>query len=396
MYELLKQPKPPSSSMISETLGISIRTYRRWFRALKDGNMNIITPPKSMGVKPLNNSSMEELSTFNKFSIIPVIQKYNNYCFANKMDSGISHLFRICNLVNIHPDQLVTGEALNESKKTFIIFEERFRDMFPDITTTERYRKALRRFVKSNNVIIPERDKVLYGGTDSKPVYTRVFLKLNEVKDVAKIINEKCGLNYMYYFILHHEIFARPHTLHGWIPNFHFKSVDVDKKQFEFAECSIFENKQNKQYDKIMLDPIAIKVAKMVNGKKIINEEYKEFERVMSRSLREAYEQIGKIHKGTKYNVGHDGWMWQNKPLYSIRHSATVHWLYRTGFDAMLVSKMGWEKADTLMTHYARIDVANIMQKGVCYYCRPPMTSTDLPLFCSAPHALAYMNGART
>ena len=70
-------------------------------------------------------------------------------------------------------------------------------------------------------------------------------------------------------------------------------------------------------------------------------------------------------------------------------------WMRRTAFNLELVAKMGWEDTKTLSKFYARTTVKNIMQAGTCYYCRPPKTAENERLFCSAIHALAYLNGAR-
>ena len=111
--------------------------------------------------------------------------------------------------------------------------------------------------------------------------------------------------------------------------------------------------------------------------------------------LREYYIEIGKIEKDTKYQKGVDGWLYLNRPIYTIRHSAAQMWMRRTAFNLELVAKMGWDDTKTLSKFYARTTVKNIMQAGTCYYCRPPQTKTAERLFCSATHALAYLNGAR-
>jgi len=60
-----------------------------------------------------------------------------------------------------------------------------------------------------------------------------------------------------------------------------------------------------------------------------------------------------------------------------------------------MVARMGWEKVDTLSQFYARSTVTDMMMKGSCYYCNPPKTLEDMPVFCSPMHALVWLNGGR-
>ena len=111
--------------------------------------------------------------------------------------------------------------------------------------------------------------------------------------------------------------------------------------------------------------------------------------------LREYYVEIEKMERDQVYKKGVEAWMYSNRPIYTIRHSAALMWMRRTGFNLELVAKMGWDDTKTLSKFYARTTVNNIMQAGNCYYCRPPSTETNEKIFCSASHALAYINGGR-
>ena len=93
--------------------------------------------------------------------------------------------------------------------------------------------------------------------------------------------------------------------------------------------------------------------------------------------LRELYTDLGKIEPNTKYKKGVDGWLYTNRPIYAIRHSAAIMWMRRTAFNLELVAKMGWEDTKTLSKFYARTTVKNILQAGTCYYCRPPKTADN-------------------
>jgi hypothetical protein len=111
----------------------------------------------------------------------------------------------------------------------------------------------------------------------------------------------------------------------------------------------------------------------------------------MAEALRVYYTQIGKIEEGVKYEKGVHGWLYSNKPIYTLRHSSATMWLRRLAFNTGLVATMGWEDPKTLTRFYARNTVNNILQAGRCYYHNPPKTLTDISVFCSAPHCTAYL-----
>ena len=127
-------------------------------------------------------------------------------------------------------------------------------------------------------------------------------------------------------------------------------------KSLTFGQTSVYESKQHKHYNKLILDPQALACLQKYVGKRIIDKPFREFITDYSKVLKDAYYSIGKIDSSQKYPKGTEGWLWQNKPIYSIRHSAAVQWINRTSFDVNLVATMGWEKPDTLTKYYARID----------------------------------------
>ena len=382
---------------IQRSLEIPRSTFYLWKKSIdelrtSDGQELLkIAKKKPQTVRPFHNEGIEILKTIEAFEDIPIIRDYKNDCKLNRSPDYTNSIFKICNLIQILPDAF--AKNIEAAKSHYLKFEEDFEKLFPGVTS-ENYRKGSRSFLKFNNVRIPSKDKILSATTDSKGDYARVFLTLPEVKEVAKIVGQESGYEYKTIFLLHHEIFARPTTLFNWIPNVDVKYVDVDGKSYEYGEADIFEKKQDKHYTKVILDPQALKMAKTYKNK-IISDSLKTYERKYSKGLKTAYEQIGKIKSGVKYEKGQEGWLYFNRPIYTIRHSAAVHWLYRTAFDASMVAQMGWEKVDTLSQYYARSTASNMMQKGLCYYCNPPKILEDMPLFCSPMHGLAWLNGGR-
>lgn len=387
-----------SVSEICNRVGISHSTFYSW----KDQIKNYIEseePTEKIKIakysfKPLLQTAPPPVDQYSNFIKIPIIQEYEQECKINRKHPHIPHLFRICNASKTTPEKL--SESLNSAKTAFLEFDDVFHKNDKTLTN-EKYRKVLRAFLQFRGIIIPNKDPVIHGGSDSQGDYATVALNPVEVSNVAKIINETLGERYHDLFRIHHETFPRPQTLHSWIPNMEVKHVDVDGQSLPFGQTSVFESKQKKHYNKLILEPNALQLLYKYNGKSIIGEDvkFRDFIAKYSAGLKEAYYSIGKLLPDQKYPKGTEGWLWYNKPIYAIRHSAAVQWINRTSFDVNLVATMGWEKPDTLTKYYARISTNNIMQKGVCYYCAPPSITGSQPVFCSAPHALAFIHGMR-
>ena len=385
------QDKPRKIDDIVRDVGISRRTYFRWKTLAEEGGIDLPDLPKQLRVQPLRTDVRnDDLKSYEVFLEIPFIKEYTLYCEINQSTSFVSNVFKLCNFSDIMPGEYF--ESLDSVKTNFLKFDQM---MKAKEYTTESYRKAIRKVLTFKGITIPARDKILGGGTDSKGDYARVYLSLPELDAVAKIVGESAGSEYHDLFLIHHEIFPRPSTMLNWIPSLDVKHADVDGDTYEFGECSVFEKKQNKHYDKILLEPRALKLVSDYSGKRIVEDGFDLYEKKYAKALRQGYQEIGKIQDGMEYKKGMEGWLYYNRPIYSIRHSSAITWLYRTSFDASMVSRMGWEKVDTLSQFYARSTATNMMQKGVCYYCNPPNVKSSLPLFCSPLHSLAWYNNGR-
>ena len=383
---------------ICDRVGISHRTFYNW----KDRIKNFIEEeePKQIiklakySFPPLISGAPPPVDEYSNFIEIPIIQEYKQMCKINKKHPHLSHLFRICNASKTTPTKL--SESLINAKTAFIEFDDVYH-LKDKTLTNEKYRKVLRAFLQFRSITIPNKDPVIHGGSDSQGDYATVSLTPGEVTKVADILSSTLGEKYYDLFRIHHETFPRPQTLYSWMPVLEIKYVDVDGHSLPFGQTSVYESKQKKHYNKLILEPNALQIIDKYNGKNLVDQNitFRNFIDTYSKGLKNAYYSIGKIMRDQKYPKGVEGWLWFNKPIYAIRHSAAVQWINRTSFDVNLVATMGWEKPDTLTKYYARISTNNIMEKGVCYYCAPPSVSSAQPVFCSAPHALAYIHGMR-
>lgn len=338
----------------------------------------------------LQPDSPQFLKSKKLFGRLDIIGKFVDKCKINKLNPNryTGRLFTICKALKVHPKDLVTNFETTE--RLFIDFENFWEKINPN-KTTEEYRKAIRKFLTYNNVTIMPRSKAIPATTDSKGDYSRVHLDNAEFTNGLDFIEKKAGFEYKALYALTHEMFPRPETLYNYIPNVEIQYADVNGKSYPYGEASIFEKKQKKYYEKIILDPRVLKITQeLKKGQRVCNKPIKVIEQTLSGVLRDFYKDIGKINSDIKYEKGQEGWLYTNRPIYTLRHSAAMLWMSRTNFNATLVAKLGWEDPKTLSTYYAKTTVKNVMQSGMCYYCRPPQTKTNMAVFCSPTHALAY------
>ena len=338
----------------------------------------------------LQPDSPQFLKSKKLFSRLDIIGKFVDKCKINKLNPNryTGRLFTICKALKIHPKDLVNN--FESTERLFIDFENFWEKINPN-KTTEEYRKAIRKFLTYNNITIMPRSKAIPATTDSKGDYSRVHLDNAEFTQGLDFIEKKAGFEYKALYALTHEMFPRPETLYNYIPNVEIQYADVDGKSYPYGEASIFEKKQKKYYEKIILDPRVLKITQeLKKGQRVCNKPIKVIEQTLSGVLRDFYRDIGKINSDIKYEKGQEGWLYTNRPIYTLRHSAAMLWMSRTNFNATLVAKLGWEDPKTLSTYYAKTTVKNVMQSGMCYYCRPPQTKTNMAVFCSPTHALAY------
>lgn len=344
----------------------------------------------SINKPKLQPDSPHFLTSKKLFGKLDIVSKFTEKCRINKLSPNryTGRLFTICKALKIHPKDLVA--SFEDTEKLFIDFENVWDKINPG-RTTEEYRKAVRKFLTYNNVTIMPRSKAIPATTDSKGDYSRVHLDNVEFTKGLDYIEKHAGFEYKALYALTHEMFPRPETLYNYTPNVEIQYAEVDGKSYPYGEASIYEKKQKKHYEKILLDPRVLKITQeLKKGQRVCNKPIKVIEQTLSGVLRDFYKDIGKINSDETYAKGQEGWLYSNRPIYTLRHSAAMLWMTRTNFNATLVSKLGWEDPKTLSTYYARTTVKNVMQSGMCYYCRPPQTKTNMAVFCSPTHALAY------
>ena len=374
---------PLTYKQLADKIGVSVGTAYKYKKLLVD---------KGIIDKIDGETFPDGLVTYDSFKEIDEIAKFIEKCELERVNFSlyVHPLFTICRVSHAEPYELV--RSLESAEKVFNKFESEWEKLHPNKMVV-RYRKAMRKILQANNIIIPKNNRVFPSTNESNGDYAKVALTDAEFLEGLKFIESELGIEYSQLFGVQHEIFARPATMFKWIPNITFEHVDVDNKPYEFGTCSVFEGKTNKRYDKLILHPETMKICKEIKpNRPLIKDTPTEAEPKYANTLRKFYAVCEKFDPDIKYEKGQEGWLYQNRPIYTIRHSAAWMWMRRTGFNAGLVKTMGWESQDVLTKYYARITATQLMQQGICYYCRPPTMKTDSAVFCSPTHALAYYN----
>jgi DNA-binding Lrp family transcriptional regulator len=376
--------KPIGLETMSKIMGVPKSTLGYYRKKLVDQGFI-----KKSGVNPNIPVWLFDKSEFYKLELI---SKFIDYCKRdNKNHTRYTNpLFKICQSLQIHPKEFIVSKEQTEDR--YLSFLKKFDESLTD----ERYRKALRKFSKYAKIQLDD-SKIVYGASDSKGDYATVHLTDDEITACYKFMNDNLGPEWMVLVGVFNEMFPRPDVAFKWKPSLETQYVDVDGKSYEIGAATVYEPKQEKYYDKLILDPRVYEPLLEMNPNKTIITEYSpsQTESIMAEALRLFYESIGKIEKNDKgkydYEKGTPGWLYSKRPIYTLRHSSATMWLRRLAFNAGLVATMGWEDPKTLTTFYARNTTNNILQAGICYWCRPPIRLTDKAVFCSATHCAAYL-----
>ena len=379
---------PYSTVAIAREIGVSKATVSNYRKALrKEGLIK--------DKRRVSTGGGDWMVSRQLFDEIPCIAKFTERLKLDQLTPTeyTNRLYDICRTTGTHPDKII--ETLESAEIIFSKFTEKYKAKNPELMR-DRYNRSIRKFLAHNQITLPPNSKVMPSGTDSSGEYSRVRLDDNTVENCTAFLSKNYGDEWGLLFGIHHEIFARPATMLKWTPNVEIQYDEVDGKSYEYGVCSVLEKKTKKRYDKLIFQPDVLKhVKELSQNKPIIEGTQDMISAKYAGMLRDYYVEIEKMERDQIYKKGVEAWMYSNRPIYTIRHSAALMWMRRTGFNLELVAKMGWDDTKTLSKFYARTTVNNIMQAGNCYYCRPPSAETNEKIFCSASHALAYINGGR-
>lgn len=382
----LENIRPHSLDELVEKTDISRATICRYRQSLRQ--VGVIKKRR------YNPDSKWYLLSTDHFRELDIISEYKEQLQINKLSvtANIAPLFKICQTLGVHPDEF--KESVNKSEVLYTKFVSIWRKD-DDARFIGSHDKAIRNFLKFLGFETKGRkpffiDKTVGG------VYANIRLTDTEFENCLQFMEREGGSEYRNLFGIHHETFVRPATLFKPLPRIEMQFMEESGRTIEYAQLSVVESKQGIRYDKLILHPKVLEVAvDLPFGKPIVSDKKVTAEKKYADLLRLFYTSIGKIEEDVKYQSGNEQWIYQTRPLYTIRHSSAHMWMRRTNYNADLVASMGWEDSKTLLKYYSRVSTKSIMSAGMCQFCKPPLRDTGEYSFCSATHATAYLNGLR-
>jgi hypothetical protein len=383
----LENIRPRSLDELSEELEISKPTVCKYRKMLRD-NGAIKTANLPEGI-PWYFASITH------FKDIGLIKEYVERLKINKnnVSKSIAPLFTICKMTNVHPEEF--KDSVQKSERIYTKFVNLWKDKDADKLLIN-HDKAIRKFLGFLGHKITKENKAFYADNSVGGDYAHVRLSDNEFRLGLDFMEKEGGNEYRNLFGIHHETFVRPITLFKPFPRLEMQFLEEQGKVLEYAQLTVVETKQGTRYDKLIIDPKVLEMTfELKSNQPIVSEPKVVAEKKYADLLRLFYHEIGKIEPNTDYKRGEEGWLYFNRPLYTIRHSSAHMWMRRTNYNADLVASMGWEDSKTLLTYYSRVSTKSIMSAGACQFCRPPMRDTGEFSFCSASHSLAYLNGLK-
>lgn len=383
----LENFRPRTLDELAEELHVSKPTICKYRKLLRD-NGAIKTANLPEGVPWY-------FASHSHFRGIPIIEEYIERLKINKnnISKSIAPLFQICKNTNTHPEEF--KESLPKAEKIYSKFVDDWKQKSPEKILIN-HDKAIRKFLGFLGHTVTKDNKAFYADDTVGGDYAHVRLTDKEFDLGLQFMEKEGGNEYRNLFGIHHETFVRPITLFKPLPRLEMQFMENDGKVMEYAQLTVVETKQGTRYDKLILHPKVLEMTfDLKPNQMIVSEPKVVAEKKYADLLRLFYNEIGRITPNTEYKRGEEGWLYFNRPLYTIRHSSAHMWMRRTNYNADLVSSMGWEDSKTLLRYYSRVSTKSIMSAGACQFCRPPIRDTGEYSFCSASHSLSYMNGVR-
>ena len=384
----MEKIRPRSLDELSSKFGIAKTTACKYRQVLR--TVGSVTPLK------LPDGVKWYFASPDNFRQLNIIKEFIEQLKFDKLlpTTSISPLYQICKETDTHPEDL--KDSVRKAETIYAKFVEQWKIKNPDKLLIQ-HDKAIRKFLGFLGHKITTANKTFYADDSVGGDYANTRLTDKEFQLGLEFMEKEGGKEYQNLFGIHHETFVRPITLFKPLPKIEMQFLEVGGKTLEYAQLSVVESKQGVRYDKLILNPKVVDMTFDLKANQMIVSDKKEIaEKKYAKLLRDFYQTIGRIDESISPKRGEEGWLYQNRPLYTIRHSSAHMWMRRTNYNADLVSSMGWEDSKTLLKFYSRVSTKSIMSAGVCQYCRPPIRETSEYSFCSASHAVAYLNGMRT
>lgn len=311
-----------------------------------------------------------------------------------RLGSYLRHIQRFCEFHGIYPHVII------EHEKPLEFFSElytKFKNAQPD--ASENYLASLRSFLGYNGVMVPTG----YRGGDLQVKqsmrYADVELTDKQFEECLYWLDEHYP-DFLKYFAIQHEIFARSNALLRWKVNFERKQMEIDGELCEYLEIPrFFEPKTRDYWTKRVFDHRVIHILEnLPQNQYLFPINMKAFKtkhlKLYYQALREMYMAIGILPKGTKVlsdleQGSKQAYIWK-EPAYALRHSGARMWNRRANYNPQMVATMGWNEVGILTKHYAGTTDSEFFSQKTCEVCSPRNHKFDNMEFCSTSHALLH------
>lgn len=376
-------------------------------RELKE--KGLINDDDTEGIKEKDLQSISDINV-DEFEKIESVKLMKSRLQKRIKDSRllIVKLLVFCRTMGRHPDELLDHDIdiIESWKDDFIekylkgelAYTKKIKyEKERTLSGATHYTKALKNFLETNGKTVPR------GYLDvniEENDYSKIKLSDTEIEKVADFFEQNYGADIYRVFVIHHETGVRSNTLFSSRFSFEYNPTIIEGVKCHFYTCFVYEPKQKRAYEKVIMTPRAIKIVEnFVNGNLLwdtSSDHLQGFKAKYNDALRKAYAHIGRIpqdenqqsrlQKGTKEHFMVD------QPTGVIRHSC-VHRLMRfCGNNKEMVKDIFWENADTLKV-YAKNSIKDLLMQDVCWICNiQENVDREFMRFCSLQHALLWFN----
>lgn len=437
VFELTLQSPKLSKLEIANSINRSEKmVYIYWQKLIAQGKLKAgVTGRPERTEEKIRQDQFEEMSQTDFVSKNPSVQTWvTKLNRGGKKGTGVVKWFDmvtgfyiVCRTLQIKPDAFLisvkqTTELMEQFKEKFLKGEAKYVSLESGKgqafimksgldTSVSRYSRAVANFCMRNDKPLPKgMDGALSRKKENYGAYSTVKLSDKEVAGMVEFFKNhpEGGEEWAALVAIHHELIARSETMMNWRVNLIFQEDVFDGVLCKWAEApQVYESKTLGSFDKLIINPTALKLARTLKqGEPIVREKIPHEAKIMkyNRLCREYYASIGRIspdaignHKFYKKVVDGDRYYLAFNPNYSMRHSGCHCWARRCKYNATMIMSLGWEDPAMITDVYGKMPSAFRLKDSACNYCNPQSeikTEAD-DIFCSWNHALIYYNNGQ-
>ena len=372
------------------------KQLRRWLYMGRDEKLYTQEQVEAtLAWESINDKSVKEYHRVHKlmFQQIPCIADFKEAKIKIvRVWSYMKHIQTVCDVIEKYPYQLLDSEnSLTLLADALSVFNKKTGKPLSD------YIASWRTFFQHHGITIPKgfRSGALQVTPPNK--YPDVELTDKQFEEGLYWLDEHHP-EYLKFFAVQHEIFARSSAISQWTVNYELKQMEVDGELCEYLEIPRFyEAKTGDYWTKRVFDHRVIHILQNIEKNTDFFPKIKYFKVYKTKyhnALREMYREIGILPKNAtsidQLKRGTKEYYIFREPAYVLRHSGARMWVRRANYNANLIATMGWNDVGILTKHYASTSDAEFFSQRVCEVCNPRKHKFDNMEFCSTSHALLH------